>query len=117
MSTRKIVAIGAILFSAGALADPDPTRVPLDQAIISVGKNIAKNPDNPGLPKAGLRLIINQDRQTTRDHPRGREPGVERSERVERPERAERPERVEIVTRADFGRAHRPERPERPGKK
>jgi hypothetical protein len=111
---KCIVALAVIAFSGAAIADPDPTRVPLDQAIISVGKNIAKNPDNPGLPKAGLRLIINQDRQSTRDHPRGREVGPERSERVERPER---PERIEIVTRADIARAHRPERPERPGKK
>ena len=112
---KSILAAAAIALSSGALADPDPAKQPIDQGIASTSKNLAKNPDNPGLPNALRHQIENQIRQSTRReeaHDR-----VERVERVERLERVERPERVDIVSARDFGRAHRPERPDRPGKK
>ena len=115
---KSILSAAAIVFSSGALADPDPGRQPIDQGIASTSKNLAKNPDNPGLPNALRHQIENQIRQSLhRAEVHDRAERVARVERVERPERPERPERVDFVSARDFGRAHRPERPDRPGKK
>jgi hypothetical protein len=128
---KSILAAAAILVSSGAIADP--TNVPMEQAFETHVRNLARNPDNPGLVNSSEQLIENKRRQA--DRGRNQAPGqqraegvervekvekvekVERIERVERPERPERPERVDFVSARDFGRAHRPERPERPGKK
>lgn len=119
---QVIVAVAALALSSGALADP--TNVPMERAFETHVRNLARNPDNPGLVNSSERLIENKRRQA--DRGRNHAPGqqrreavehVEKVERVERPERPERPERVEFVTARDFGRAHRPERPDRPGKK
>ena len=105
---KSILAAAAVVFSSGALADPDPTHVPMATAIERVLENAADHP-NRGLANAEVRLFRNLERHETR--------GLDRIERVERPERPERPERVDFVSARDFGRAQRPERPERPGKK
>ena len=102
---KSILAAAALVFSSGALADPDPAHFPNDRAIIEVTENLADHP-NRGLANAQRRILTNIERHETRGN-----------DRVERPERPERPERIEFVSTRDFGRAHRPERPERPGKK
>jgi hypothetical protein len=102
---KSILAAALVAFPTAAVADPDPTHVPMARAIERVLENNADHP-NRGLANAELRLFRNLERHETRGH-----------DGVERPERPERPERVEFVSVRDFGRAHRPERPDRPGKK
>ena len=104
--------IVALAFSAAVIADP--TNVPMEQGFESVGRNIARDPDNEGLRNANERLLENQRRQA--DRGRNHAPGqqrIERIERVERPERPERVERVDLATRSEIVRAQRPERPNR----
>jgi hypothetical protein len=103
MNTMKsILAAALVAFPGVAIADPDPTHVPMATAIERVLENFADHP-NRGLANAEVRLFRNLERHETRD-----------LDRVERPER---PERIEFVSTRDFGRAHRPERPDRAGKK
>lgn len=109
----SVAGIAALAFSFTALADP--TNVPMEQAFISVNRNIAKNPDNEGLRNANERLQENERRQA--DRGRNHAPGQQQVERVERVERPDRIERVDIATRAEIARVHRPDRPQRNGRR
>lgn len=110
----SIASVLAALVPAVAMADPDPSRQPIDQGIESVSKNIARDPDNKGLQNAGQRLFENQIRQSAhREQGPGSIERVERVERVERPQRPERIERIDLSSRAEIARAQRPERPEK----
>ena len=83
----------------------------MQQAVKSLTKNQARNPDNQGLENARDHIRANQRRFAEKhadSHP-GHQERVQRVERVERVERPERPERVERVERTE-----RPERPDRP---
>lgn len=113
--TLPVIAVGTLLLLGGAgtsYAADSAAKQPLDQAIKSVDKNLAKDPDNKGLNNAAERLQTNQERhnkkraaQLAKRHEK-REMKMEKRlehERTERPEKAERPEKVE-----------RPEKPARP---
>jgi len=79
-----------------------PAKVPGDQGIASVNKNLEKNPDNKGLQNAAERLKTNREKHQEQmkkreDH---KEMKAERHEgKTERP-----------------GNMSRPEKPGRPGK-
>jgi hypothetical protein len=105
--------VGVVLCSGAALADPDPTRVPLQNAIETVGGQAAQHPGNRGLGNATIRLQENAIRQQEkRDEHAAEHPGqggpADRAETVTRVEKAERPEKVERVERVE--RAERPDR-------
>jgi len=118
----SVVGMAAVLGSATAFADPDPTRVPLANAAETVAGNLAEHPDNRGLQNAFARIRENIARQQAKreNHPPGQQKkaagGTAGSRETlvgaERTQRAERAERVERVDRPD--RPERPERPDRP---
>ena len=104
MKRITLVAAGAavLMFSTTALAQPNTSsrNGTMVRAIERVGINAAKNPQAPGLPKAGLRLAANQRKhaengngpdRTSMEGPQG----VERVERPERPQVALSPNVVE----------------------
>jgi hypothetical protein len=121
-----VAGIGLVLCSPVAIADPDPAKVPLQNAAGHVTANGVKNPQAPGLQNARDRIVDNAARQeenrNEHNHPNnadgknagGRDAGAgpDRAQGVERTERTERVERVERVERAE--RPERPERVERP---
>jgi len=117
-----VVGTAVVLCSAAAIADPSPTRQPMDRAIEKVGENLAEHPDNRGLRNARQRLQDNQVRQATRG--RNQAPGQQRAPSsagsVESPagvERVQLSDRVERVDRPDRpDRSDRPDRPDRPGR-
>lgn len=112
-----VVAMGGILCCATAFAaDPNPPQVPMERALESLNKNIAKNPDASGLQNAKERLLDNRKRQATRgkNHAPGqqkREPSsaelkktsgdAERTQVVDHVERVDRVERVERIDRPE----------------
>ncbi len=116
-----IIGVGVAVCSAAAIADPDPTRQPMDRAIEKVSGNIAKNPDVEGLQNALDHLRTNRERQATRG--KNRAPGQQQLEsgnsgNKEKThagvERAQLSDRVERADRPD--RADRLDRPDRPGR-
>ena len=112
----SVTGIAALLLCSSAFADP--TNIPMQQGLVSVQRNIARNPDNEGLQNARDRIIENAVRQESRG--RNHAPGQQRIEGVERVERVERPDRIERVdfaTRFEIDRAHRPDRPQRNGRR
>lgn len=89
-------------------ADSGSQPAPMQQAVKSLVKNHAKNPDNQGLNNAVVHVQENQrrfaEKQSDNTHPENAKPErVERLERAERPDRPERPERPERVA---HGRNH-----------
>lgn len=110
-----VAGITAALFSGGALADPNPSNAPLEQAIESVTNNSAAHPENAGLRNARNHLFENLVRQETRGH--GNASAPQRIERVERPERPERIERVDFTAVSEITRGNRPDRPQRNGRR
>lgn len=107
----SIASVLAALVPAVAMADPDPSRQPLDRSIEQVTENLAEHPGNRGLVNAQGRLLENRFRHETRTPPGQQR--IERVERVDRPERPERIERLDLATRSEIVRAQRPERPNR----
>lgn len=104
--TRAAIAAGTLLLlgvaSTSYAADP-AAKQPLDQAIESVDKNLAKDPDNKGLQNAAERLRINQERHKQKraeqkakreEHKDDQAEKRAEREKAERPERAERPEKA-----------------------
>ena len=105
----------AVVFgSATAFADPDPARVPLAHAFVTVQENSVENPDNRGLRNASQHLRLNILRQQVKraNHPPGQHKAAggaaDTRETVAGAERTQRAERVERVERVD-----RPDRPHR----
>src|SRR5437879_11468942 len=92
--------MAVVLGSATAFADPDPTRVPLANAIEKNTENSAKNPQARGLQNAREHLLENARRQQEKraNHPPGQQKkaaggaagsreivaGAERTQRAER---------------------------------
>lgn len=132
--TNIAIAVGTLFFLCAAgtsyAADTD-AKQPLDQAVKSVDKNLAKDPDNKGLQNAAGRLQTNKERhdkkraekdarhkakvaekdakrqakmnERAEKNPEHRD--AERTEKMEHMEKSSRPEKME-----------RPEKAERPGK-
>ena len=89
-------------------------KQPLDQAIKSVDKNLAKNPENKGLQNAAGRLQTNQERHDKKRDARKekrhekRDKWTEKRSEHERAERSERAERHEQTGRPEtMGRPNR----------
>lgn len=99
IKTVITVATVFLLSVAGtSYAADTAAKQPLDQAIKSVDKNLAKDPDNKGLQNAAGRLQANKERHDEKRAERAakRQDKKERhAERAERPEKTERPERAE----------------------
>jgi hypothetical protein len=81
--------LASVVLALPLAAAAQPPAQPLDQARESVGRNLEKDPENPGLTKAAQRLQENQDRFAARERPSK----PERFERPMRPERPMKPER------------------------
>ena len=123
-----VASMAVVLGSATAFADPDPTRVPLANAVEKNTENSAKNPQARGLQNAREHLLENARRQQEKraNHPPGQQKkaaggvagtretvaGAERTQRVERVERVERVDRPDRPDRPN--RPDRPDRPDRP---
>src|SRR2546427_10816758 len=67
--------MAVVLGSATAFADPDPTRVPLANAVEKNTENSAKNPQARGLQNAREHLLENARRQQEKraNHPPGQQ--------------------------------------------
>jgi len=103
---KTAIAIVTLMFlgiSGISQAADSTAKKPLDQAIESIDKNLAKDPDNKGLLNAAERLQTNKERYEQKraaqnakrlEHSGDRAERAERPERIERPEKIERPERV-----------------------
>jgi len=124
---KKVVVVagmGVALCSAIAFADPDPTRVPLENAAANVSAKSAENPDNKGLANATRHIVIeNIPRQQAKreNHPPGQQKkeanaadkgGAGQDKGADRAQVADRVDRVERVEKVE--RPERPERPEKP---
>src|SRR6266480_1671280 len=70
-----VASIAVVFGSATAFADPDPTRVPLANAIEKNTENSAKNPQARGLQNAREHLLDNARRQQEKraNHPPGQQ--------------------------------------------
>lgn len=114
--TRIAITVGtAFLLSVASMsyAADTATKQPMDQAVKSVDKNLAKDPDNKGLQNAAGRLQTNQERhekkraekearrkaKIERKEARHQAKINQRAEKMERPEKAERPEKMERPNR------------------
>lgn len=120
--TKTAIAVGTLLLlgvaSTSYAADP-ATKQPMDQAVKSVDKNLAKDPDNKGLQNAAGQLQTNQERQDKKraeqkakrqDKKAGHKDDehhdkADHHDMTDHHDKAERPERAE-----------RPEKPARPGR-
>jgi hypothetical protein len=126
MKLISVVGMAALMCSTMAVAEnPNANqRGSMARAIEVNARNNARNPDNPGLPKARQRLFENAARHASNPHgadAAGAEweehvqqvEHVKQAERVERPERPERalsPSVTDRPTAAAFG-----DRPMPPG--
>ena len=105
--TLSAISVGTLLLlgvASSSHAADAATKQPMDQAIKSVDKNLAKDPDNKGLNNAAERLQTNKERQAKkreaqkakrdakRDRQAARRSEHNKAERTERMEKAERPE-------------------------
>ncbi len=113
-----VVAMGGILCCATAFAaDPNPPQVPMERALESLNKNIAKNPDASGLQNAKERLLDNRKRQATRG--KNRAPGQQKPKpsSAEHKETGGDAERTQVVDRVEHvDRIERIDRPEPPAR-
>src|SRR4030067_1502613 len=99
--TRAVIAAGTLLLLSVAgtsYADDPAAKQPLDQAMESVDKNLARDPDNKGLQNAAERLQTNQERyknkreeQNAKRLAKKNKQAEIKAERTERPARPERP--------------------------
>ena len=122
--TQISIFIASLYLGASGLVLAEDTTItvnePISQAVISVDKNLTRDPDNKGLKNAAARLETNQDRiQEKRDSKAEKLDKVkkaekleksakfekaarlEKTEKVEKLEKAERPEKVEKVDRPE----------------
>ena len=116
---KKLVGIAGaavVLCSTAAFAEPESARGTMVQALESVEKNKAKNPDNRGLTNATTRLLNNARRHDEHQTEKAGTAGAETHASAERAQVAERVERVEQVERPERPDWHgAPDRPGRPG--
>src|SRR2546426_9289103 len=70
-----VASMAVVLGSATAFADPDPARVPLAHAFVTVQENSAEHPGNKGLLNASQHLTLNILRQQAKreNHPPGQQ--------------------------------------------
>ena len=97
-----LAAASVVMLATIGMANAAETNVPGTQALDSVDKNLAKDPDNRGLENAQDRIERNQTRHAA--HKAAMKARAEKAERIEKAERVEKAERPE-----------RPEHPDRPG--
>ena len=114
---KKVIGIlSAVLiscFGSTVFADSAASPTPMQQASESLDKNIAKNPDSPGLPRAFDRLIENRKRFNDKREEKASRPKPSQGGRVDRVQQIDGPGRVERVDMP--ARIERAELPERPG--
>lgn len=98
--TRAVIAAGTLLLLSVAgtsHADDPATKQPLDQAMESVDKNLARDPDNKGLQNAAERLQTNKERhekkRAEQKAKRQKHKDDQAEKRAERPEKPARPEK------------------------
>ena len=106
---RILLAAASVVMLAGIGVANAGTNTPGTQALDSIDKNLAKDPDNRGLENAQDRIERNQKR-----HAAHKAAMAERAEKAEHMEKAERAEKVEHVEKVD--RPERPQHPDRPGR-
>ena len=108
--TRAVIAAGTLLLLSVAgtsHADDPATKQPLDQAMESVDKNLAKDPDNKGLQNAAERLQTNQERYKNKREEQNAKRLAKKNKQAEiKAERTEKPARPE--------KPAPPEKPDRP---
>jgi hypothetical protein len=101
--TKIAITVGtAFLLGAASASYAAETTVqskPLDQALESIDKNLAKDSDNKGLLNAKEHLKANQLRQEARAEKHTEKD--ELTEKVEQHEKAERPEKAERAEKAE----------------
>ena len=112
MREKLLAAVSAlVIFGAVGVANAqaaETKNVPGDQALKSVDRNLAKDPDNRGLQNAQERIERNQDRRemTDKAHKAKKvKADNDHASAHEKPEHAAKPERAE-----------RPDRPQRAGR-
>ena len=100
---KPCLIFSALLFSTATLALAEttpPAKVPGDQGITSVNKNLEKNPDNKGLRNAAEHLKENREKHQEQMKKRQehkemkgehREAHTERHDSMSRPEKPGRP--------------------------
>lgn len=101
--TRAVIAAGTLLLLSVAgtsHADDPATKQPLDQAMESVDKNLARDPDNKGLQNAAERLQTNK----------------ERHEKKRAEQKAKRQKHKDDQAEKRAERSGKPARPEKPGR-
>lgn len=98
--TRAVIVAGALLLLSAAgtsHADDPATKQPLDQAMESVDKNLARDPDNKGLQNAAERLQTNKERhekkRAEQKAKRQKHKDDQAEKRAERPQKPARPEK------------------------
>ena len=109
--TRALIAAGTLLllsFSGTSHADDPATKQPLDQAIESVDKNQARDPDNKGLQNAAERLQTNKERHEKKREAKEQKRHEKKLKKAEKKAKREEAEQRE--------KAERPEKPARPEK-
>lgn len=109
--TRAVIAAGTLLLlsiAGTSHADDPATKQPLDQAMESVDKNLARDPDNKGLQNAAERLQTNKERHEEKREAKEQKRHEKRLKQAEK--KAKREEAEHRV------KAERPGRPARPGK-
>jgi len=108
-----IVAVTLLLLSAAGTshADDPAAKQPLDQAMESVDKNLARDPDNKGLQNAAGRLQTNRER-----HENKREAKEEKRHEKRIKQAGKKAKREEAEHRVKAERPERPARPEKPGR-
>lgn len=125
--TKIAMTVGTVfLWGAVSASYAANNTKPLDQAMDSIDKNLAKDIDNKGLQNAKEHLATNQKRQEANDakhtemknekteHPAKPEK-VEKSEKAEKAEKMEKVEKIEKFERPVTQHADTASRPEKAG--
>ena len=102
--TKIAITVGAVFFCSAAsyAADTTSQAKPLEQAVASIDKNLAKDTDNKGLPNAKEHLQANQKRQETRDAKHiEKDESSETTEKAEHTAKTEHAEKAEHVDKAE----------------
>jgi hypothetical protein len=89
-NANLLFALGSAVFFAGAVhaqTTPGNSKPPLAQAAESVGKNLARDPDNRGLQNASKRIADNIADKQARMDAHDAHTSFERPMRVDRPDR------------------------------
>ena len=112
--TRAVIAAGTLLLlcvAGTSHADDPAAKQPLDQAMESVDKNLARDPDNKGLQNAAERLQTNQERYKNKREEQNAKRLAKKNKQAEK-----KAKREEAEHRVKAERPERPARPEKPGR-